>query len=105
MAASAALVASPTAAAFAAGGGGGGSGSHVSSASAANRAIAPAAPSHYLMLGTQDPDVVRIQAALGQNPDGIFGSRTDAAVRIFQARNGLASDGIVGPKTWEALYS
>jgi murein DD-endopeptidase MepM/ murein hydrolase activator NlpD len=104
MAASAALVASPTAAAFAAAGVGGGSGSHVASASAANRAIAPAAPSHYLMVGTQGPDVVRIQAALGQNPDGIFGPRTDAAVRIFQARNGLASDGIVGPKTWGVLF-
>src|SRR6476469_7561555 len=72
VAASAAMVVSPTAAAFAAAGSGGGSGSHVSSASAANRAIAPAAPSHYLKLGSEGPDVVRIQSALGQAPDGIF---------------------------------
>ena len=104
VAASAAMVVSPTAAAFAAAGSGGGSGSHLSSASAANRAIAPAAPSHYLRLGSQGPDVVRIQSALGQAPDGIFGPRTDAAVRIFQARNGLASDGIVGPHTWGTLF-
>src|SRR5436309_6796260 len=104
VAASAAMVVSPTAAAFAAAGAGGGAGSHVSSASSANRAIAPAAPAHYLRLGSQGPDVVRVQAALGQVPDGIFGPRTDAAVRIFQARNGLASDGIVGPKTWGVLF-
>src|SRR3954454_22689684 len=101
---SAAMVVSPSAAAFAATGSGGGSGSHVSASSSANRAIAPAAPAHYLRVGSQGPDVVRIQAALGQTPDGVFGPRTDAAVRIFQARNGLASDGIVGPHTWGSLF-
>src|SRR4051794_14968420 len=102
---SAAMVVSPTAAAFAAAGAGPGSGSSdVAAASAANRAIAPGAPSSLLRAGSSGADVVRVQSALGQAPDGIFGSRTDAAVRVFQSRNGLLVDGIVGPQTWRVLF-
>ena len=35
--------------------------------------------------------------------DGIFGSKTYAAVVAFQKANGLAVDGIVGPETWAKL--
>lgn len=35
--------------------------------------------------------------------DGIFGSRTTAAVKYFQRKNGLTADGIVGSKTAAAL--
>lgn len=36
--------------------------------------------------------------------DGIFGSKTDKGVRQFQADQGLVVDGVVGPKTWNALW-
>ena len=35
--------------------------------------------------------------------DGIFGSKTKAAVLAFQKANGLGMDGIVGPLTWAKL--
>lgn len=35
--------------------------------------------------------------------DGIFGTQTQKAVRYFQQKNGLAVDGIAGPKTLAAM--
>ena len=47
--------------------------------------------------------VKQIQAKLGVEQVGNFGPKTEAAVRVFQRAHGLVPDGIVGPKTWEAL--
>ena len=37
--------------------------------------------------------------------DGVFGTKTEAAVRNFQTDLGLTVDGIVGPVTWRSLWS
>jgi Putative peptidoglycan binding domain/Penicillin-insensitive murein endopeptidase len=58
--------------------------------------------------GNRGVDVQALQYLLqahgiSVSADGVFGSGTAAAVRTFQARSGLAQDGVVGPRTWEAL--
>ncbi|WP_291328091.1 peptidoglycan-binding protein [Desulfovibrio sp. UCD-KL4C] len=57
-------------------------------------------------------DAVRsIQQALkdarymSEEPDGILGSRTENAIKIFQSQTGLSVDGLVGPATWQRLFS
>ena len=64
-----------------------------------------------LRRGSKGTEVTRLQAALNAlgydcgTADGIFGAKTEAAVRAFQADNGLAVDGIAGKATQEALYA
>lgn len=62
-----------------------------------------------MKFGSRGPGVQFLQLALnraGSGPvvtDGLFGSKTQAAVRRFQQANGLSPDGIVGPRTDRAL--
>lgn len=53
--------------------------------------------------GDSGVEVKTIQANVGVFVDGVFGNDTDAAVKKFQKANGLESDGIVGPLTWEKI--
>ena len=57
-----------------------------------------------------EPPVERLQLMLNfvsgvdePDVDGIFGPRTEAAVRRFQQNENLSVDGIVGKQTWTAL--
>lgn len=66
----------------------------------------PAGGDEYATLkkGDEGADVVVLQRALGVlEPDGDFGSITDTWVRAFQGAENLTPDGIVGPKTWDAV--
>ena len=59
--------------------------------------------------GSRGDAVRRLQELLNKKGfdcgavDGIFGSKTYAAVVAFQKANGLSADGIVGPLTWGKL--
>ena len=62
--------------------------------------------------GDQGEDVRKAQTRLnahGWKPalvlDGVFGEKTDRAVRWFQRQKGLSVDGIVGRRTWKALLA
>jgi hypothetical protein len=60
--------------------------------------------------GSSGNDVALIQTALKKaglyegEPDGVFGNLTEAAVKDFQSKSGLAADGITGPATWAILF-
>jgi Meckel syndrome type 1 protein len=58
-----------------------------------------------LQVGSRGPLVVEVQRAVGVPADGIFGVKTDAAVRGYQEHSGLRVDGIVGPATWSSLFA
>lgn len=57
-----------------------------------------------LKRGHRGQEVREIQIALGVKPTGTFGKRTHKSVRVFQQRNNLRVDGIVGPQTRGALF-
>lgn len=71
-------------------------------------AVAPApinGPHAIIHQGSSGADVALAQQLLSIPADGSFGGQTDAAVRAFQASQGLTADGYVGPATWAALIN
>ena len=64
-----------------------------------------------LQLGSQGEAVSELEQLLTklhayrQPAKGIFNSSVEFAVKLFQYRVFLSSDGIVGPLTWQALYT
>lgn len=54
--------------------------------------------------GSKETAIIKeVQEELGIPADGIFGSQTETAVMNWQRANNLVADGIVGPKTLEAM--
>lgn len=84
-------------------------------ANAPIRGITSSYPGTPLRRGTTGPSVVTLQVMLNRisqsypaipkipTADGIFGARTEAAVRRFQEVFNLTADGIVGRATWNYL--
>ena len=56
-----------------------------------------------LKIGSRGKEVKTLQEFFNITADGIFGKGTDLTVKKWQMDNGLVSDGIVGPKTWDAM--
>ncbi len=74
--------------------------------------LAEGAVSNGLGLGDQSEQVINVQKYLVKwgylaeaNATGYFGEATEAAVKAFQSRNGLSSDGSVGAMTIAMLTS
>ncbi|MBD2136415.1 N-acetylmuramoyl-L-alanine amidase [Anabaena sp. FACHB-1237] len=44
-----------------------------------------------------------LQYRVGADPDGIYGPKTEAAIKRFQQQNGVTADGIIGSMTWQKL--
>lgn len=70
----------------------------------------PACPNPFLRRGSTGDAVRTMQQRLSclgysVSVDGNFGPGTNAAVKACQKKNGLAGDGVVGPKTWAALWA
>jgi len=99
-----AVVAGPAAPLAAAQVGSGQLSAAVASESPANRAIEIREGGLPLQVGSQGELVVEVQRALHVDDDGIFGVKTDAAVRSYQQAKGLQVDGIVGLATWGSLF-
>ena len=53
--------------------------------------------------GDRNDSVKLLQQKLGVEPLGIFGPKTEEAVKAFQKKNGLTADGVVGKNTWDKL--
>ena len=79
------------------------------------RGITSSYPGSPLRVGSTGPSVVVLQVSLNRisqnypaipkipSADGVFGSRTEAAVRAYQQIFGLTPDGVVGPATWYSI--
>ena len=71
--------------------------------------VTPVTTQPMLRTGSRGDAVRKLQELLNAkgytcgSVDGIFGSKTYAAVLAFQKANGLGADGIVGPLTWAKL--
>lgn len=75
-----------------------------------DKIFAPDAQTYMILEGTEGEDVTNLQRQLVDlgylsKTTGYYGTETIDAIKDFQSRNGLASDGKTGPHTLDTIYS
>lgn len=58
-----------------------------------------------LKLGSQGDEVKNLQMRLGITSDGIFGLKTEEALKEWQQKHGIIPDGVAGPAIIHRLSS
>lgn len=56
-----------------------------------------------IKVGSKGADVKKVQAAVKATVDGSFGPKTEAAVKVWQAKNGLVATGIIDSVAWSKI--
>jgi lysozyme len=65
---------------------------------------APKYPGELVKEGSRGKHVEKVQKKVGVKTDGLFGSKTEAAVKTYQKKHGLKADGVVGPISWKKMF-
>lgn len=68
------------------------------------KTASPKYPGKPIKKGSRGKNVEKIQKKAGAKVDGIFGDKTEDAVKSYQKKHGLTIDGIVGPKSWDKMF-
>ncbi len=70
-----------------------------------NYLLAHVVPQPTLRQGSRGQAVTQLQTLLKVNADGVFGPKTEAALKAWQKANHLVADGIYGPKSYQKMQS
>ena len=65
----------------------------------------PAGVYSVLVIGATGPEVALAQRVIGATPDGIFGPRTQAALKAWQSAHGLKATGQLDAATWARMVA
>lgn len=71
----------------------------------ARQKIASKLPTTSTIKNRKSRETCALQVFFNLTEDGIFGSKTKAAVKDYQNQHNLSADGVVGPKTWSMLLT
>jgi lysozyme len=61
-------------------------------------------PGKLIKEGSKGKHVEKVQKKVGAKADGVFGPKTEAAVKAYQKKHKLKVDGVVGPISWKKMF-